>query len=83
MAFSNQIITAPVRNKPHIVKIDGWWRVSPKPRCVRDQDTNEKVTERWYKAHNYILGKNFSMTQMRFPTFGDVAKKLSRGKVTW
>ena len=83
MSFSNQTMVAPVEDKPHIAKIDGWWRVSPKPRCTRNQNTNAKITERWFKAHSYILGKNFSMTQLKFPTFGDVAKNMGRGTVLW
>lgn len=32
VAFDNKVIIPRNQNKPHIVKIDGYWRVSPKPR---------------------------------------------------
>ena len=82
MAFSNQIINAPVRNKPHIVKIDGYWRVSPKPRITRDLVTNTNVDNRWFKAHSYILGRNFTLS-INGELFAQVARGLSRGPVTW
>lgn len=51
MAFSNQTIKPPRAHKPHIVFIDGWWRVSslcPKARI--------KYAQRWNKAHDFIGG---------------------------
>lgn len=44
-AFSNKDIVAPRRNKPHIVLIRGFWRVSPAPRPASTD------TPLWYKAH--------------------------------
>lgn len=31
VAFDNKVIIPRNPNKPHIVKVDGYWRVSPKP----------------------------------------------------
>lgn len=51
MAFCNKIIKPPRAHKPHIVYMDGWWRVSALDRKAR--------TERarlWAKAHDFVEG---------------------------
>jgi len=47
--FSNQCITPKVPGKPHIVFIDGYWRVSPCPR---------RGTGPWYPAHAWVRNMN-------------------------
>ena len=51
MGFSNKIVKPPRKDKPHIVFMDGWWRVS-----YFDAKARIKYAERWNKAHDFIGG---------------------------
>lgn len=49
MAFDNSSIWPARLNKPHIVKVSGYWRVSRGPR---------KGDQRWIKAHGHAVRLN-------------------------
>ncbi len=49
MAFSNESIKAPKPGIPHIVYVDGYWRVS---KCPKGGDP------RWTKAHDHARALN-------------------------
>lgn len=51
-AFSNKDIVAPRKNKPHIVLIRGYWRVSPAPRPFSTE------TILWQDAHAWVESRN-------------------------
>lgn len=51
--FCNSEIKAPRPNKPHIVFIDGWWRVSK-----MHKRTSSDLRIRWYTAHSFICNLN-------------------------
>lgn len=57
--FSNATIKAKARGKPHIVFVDGYWRVSP----IRFKDSMplahyEMRRDRWGKAHAWAGKEN-------------------------
>lgn len=55
MAFSNEIMIAPVKGKPHIAFIDGRWRVSPLNKTNRKNDLSYAL---WTAAHAYTTMMN-------------------------
>lgn len=60
--FSNEAIKAANPSKPHIVKIDGLWRVSPLPRCWRVAPHSSY----WLKAHNFACKLNQPLLDKMF-----------------
>lgn len=57
MAFDNKSIKAPIKDKPHIVKVDGWWRVSELTR-----ENRPAHQQRWFKAHSRVMALNFKIS---------------------
>lgn len=49
MSFTNSSIVPVVLHKPHIVFIDGYWRVSPLHRPI-----TPSKSALWTKAHSYV-----------------------------
>lgn len=50
--FSNASIVAPVKNKPHICRSEGWWRVSAMPKPYHKHALN------YGKAHDFACNAN-------------------------
>ena len=58
--FSNGSMTPVNPRKPHIAFIDGFWRVSPKPRAAFKFPD---IRERWSKAHHWVNDKNYRIRE--------------------
>lgn len=54
-SFTNASIKPLRVNKPHIVFIDGYWRVSKLPHMVYMRPT---LLNRWIRAHDYVGAEN-------------------------
>jgi len=52
MSFTNASMRQPVKGKPHIVLINGWWRVSQQPRG------GVLIRQLWQQAHLYTSCRN-------------------------
>ena len=57
-SFSNAGIRQPVRGKPHLVLIRGFWRVST---------WNPLMVARWEAAHRWATGKNYKRITQHVP----------------
>lgn len=63
MSFSNKVIPTKVPGKPHIVLIEGFWRVSQSPFNVYGFKENTKA---WVIANTYAALKNQELIRERF-----------------
>lgn len=65
--FTNKSITPLRKDKPHIVFIDGYWRVSP---FVKG------YWPRWSKAHSFVYARNDVLRDgLSVPAFYDMDVK--------
>lgn len=54
--FDNKTIVPPIPRKPHIKLVEGFWRVSPKPRRT-------PTPVYWDKAHLFVRALNVRIYQ--------------------
>lgn len=60
MSFSNETMRQPIKGKPHIAFIKGYWRVSKTPKPYH------KYSELWNDAHMFARIRNVKIFHKKF-----------------